>query len=180
MITSQDKQYAVLASLAAGFIEMTAREADPGGYVRTKLGEACKRFLAAAAYYKASGFNDDDLAKATAIFDQAEAMVKKAYGTSRIHKDAVYISMAAALAAEVFDHGKIGEYGHGKLAAAFDYLQKATDTYAGKKYMGPAIRKTGRVSERVIDLVRNTFTPLRVMRPVGGRLRGRDGRFISA
>jgi hypothetical protein len=180
MITSQDKQHAVLASLAAGFTEMAEGTVEAGGYVHTKLGEARKRFLAAASYYKAIGFAEDDLAKATEIFDQAEAMVKKTFGKSRIHEDAVCISIAAALAHEVHAQGKIGDYGYGKLSSAFEYLKKATDTYAGKKYQGPAIRRAARVSERAVDLVSTAFAPPRVRRPSAGRMRGRDGRFIAA
>lgn len=180
MITSQDKQHAVLASLAAGFTEMAEGTVEAGGYVHTKLTEARKRFLAAASYCKAVGFTEDDLAKATEIFDQAEAMVKKTFGKSRIHEDAVYLSIAAALADEVYRQGKLGDFGYGKLSSGFDFLKKATDSYAGKKYQGPAIRKAGCVSERMVELVRATYAPPRVRRPSGGRMRGRDGRFIAA
>lgn len=180
MLSTTDKQRAVIASLAAGFVETAERMVEPGTYVHTKLVEARKRFLAAAADYKAAGFDDDDLAKASGIFDQAEAMIRKAYGTSRIHHDAVYLSIAAALADEVYKQGKLGDYGYGKLSAGFDFLKKATDSYAGRKYQGPAIRKAGKVSERAIELVRATYAPPMVRRQAGGRIRGRDGRFVAA
>lgn len=69
---------------------------------------------------------------------------------------------------------------HNKLSAACTAIAKATNDYVSHSFQGEDMEKALEVYEQTNRHVKRLFRPPRVKRTTKERVRGRDGRFVTA
>lgn len=89
VITTEDKQRAVLLTIGLCCIEAVMKLEKPSSFVHNKLNAACTALARATDDYVSHSFQGENMAKAEAVFDATERHVKRLFRLPKVKKERV-------------------------------------------------------------------------------------------